>query len=73
MAQPLRELVHLAEDPEFSSQHPHEGSYQSAAPVPGDLIPSYGLLGTEQRVKCLLYKSHVTTDNGCPQNLSLVV
>ena len=45
MGQQLRALAALAEDPTFSSQHPHGGSQQSVTPVPEDQIPLSSLCG----------------------------
>jgi hypothetical protein len=41
MAQQLRALVALIEDPEFSFECPHGGSQVPVTLVPGDLTPSF--------------------------------
>jgi hypothetical protein len=43
MAQRIRTLPALAENPGIMSQHPHGSSQPSVTLVPGDLMPSCGL------------------------------
>ena len=47
MAQGLRVL---SREPRFNSQHSHGSSQLSLTPVPGDPVPTFGLLGQQAHV-----------------------